>query len=203
MAANEGQVFGAGIRILLKGANDVLVATAGTVAYLHFVDPDGTTIVPEYEAAGLSTFAGSLSGAKITIPSPANLTAAEDRIQLLESGGRWAVSMPFVGATAPEDVALEVGKFHRLDLSAYGSGDTCTCTLPLATADNVGRRIAVSVISSTSIGGGGPEVEITTTSAQTIDGRTLPIALAGVRPGMAFVSVVVATDVEWGWSVEP
>ena len=85
MTASDGQVFGAGIRILLKGANDALTASAGPVAYLHFVDPAGNTIVPEYQAAGLSTFAGPLSGAKITIPSAADFAALEARVVALES----------------------------------------------------------------------------------------------------------------------
>lgn len=167
-----------------------------TAMALDVIGGDITTVEAD---DGVMTYRLDLSGNA----SNTDLDQLNERVQTLEAGGRWTVALPFVGATAPEDVALDLGRFHRLDLSAYGSGDTCTCTLPLATAEDVGRRIAVSVISSGTIGGGGnAEVEITTTSAQEIDGRTLPIALAGVRPRIVFVAVVNETDVAWGWSVE-
>jgi hypothetical protein len=84
MPRNDGDIFGAGVRILLVGANEPLPVTAGAIAYLHFVDGDGNTIVPTYEPQGYQTSQGSLSGAKYTLIGPAELTALAERITELE-----------------------------------------------------------------------------------------------------------------------
>jgi hypothetical protein len=72
---NKGDVFGSGVRLLKKNNTETLDVTAGPVAYLHFVTAEGDTIAPEYEADGLQTYAGPISGAKITLASPVELAA--------------------------------------------------------------------------------------------------------------------------------
>lgn len=144
---------------------------------------------------------GTALGARVDAVED-DIATINDRITTVEQGGSWAVSVPFEGNAAPESLALEVGRFHRIDLSVYGVTDVLTCTLPLASSENVGRKIAVSEISGTAIGPLAAELHITTTSAQTIDGRTLPIELEGTRPRIVFLAVVLVTDTTWGWSVE-
>lgn len=131
-----------------------------------------------------------------------DIIAINDRLTLVEQGGRWAVPSITVGVAGPEDVALTLGYFHRLDLTAYAGSGTCTCTLPEVTADDIGRRVAAAEISGELIGPGNVEIEITTFGAQEIDqNRTLPIALAGTRPRIVFVAVAV-TETTWGWITE-
>ena len=85
MPKNVGDIFGAGVRILLTAPNEPLRGNAGPVAYLHFVDGNGDTIVPTYEPDGLSTPAGPVSGAKYTLGDGASLAALEARVAALEA----------------------------------------------------------------------------------------------------------------------
>ncbi len=192
-----------GIKILLIAPNTPLVAKSGPIAYLHLVKANGDTIVPTYEPAGLNTYAGPVPGARyvLDMASGEDIVAINDRITTVEQGGRWSSTVTYESGSM-ETVALELGRFHRFDISAYGGGDILTTTLPLVTVDDVGRRISVSVVSGLDVGPSNGEVKIATTSAQPIDGRTLPLELAGVRPKIVFVAVVIVTDVSYGWSVE-
>ncbi len=205
MAVNNGDVFSAGIRILLRAANDALAVNAGPIAYLHLVDPDGATIVPTYESQGLQTPAGFLSGARyvLSFASLAALTALTTRTSALEAGGRWSVPVPYVGAAAAGSVslALTIGTYQRTNLIDFGTGDMLTCTLPLATSAMVGRQIAIVEISNQSFDGLGARLRFNTTSSQTIDvNRTLPLELFGERPKIVFVAVEHSASV-YGWSV--
>lgn len=79
MPVNEGQINRTGIRLLLISTTENLEVpnAGGPIAFLHFVDGDDNTIVPEYVPQGLTTPAGPLSGAKFTLVSTAQLTALE------------------------------------------------------------------------------------------------------------------------------
>lgn len=130
-----------------------------------------------------------------------SVTALAARVTALEAGGRWTVPNIVVGTTGPESANLVLGSFHRFDLSSYGSFDTMTATLPLVTAGSVGRRVAVTEVTGSLIGPGQIQLNIETTGGQAIDSRTLPIELAGIRPRIVFVAVLVSVGV-YGWSVE-
>lgn len=84
MPKNNGDVFGAGIRVLLKAPNQALDVTE-SIAYLHFVDDSGNTIVPEFVAQGLQTPAGPLSGAKVVIPGAASIAALQTQVGALQA----------------------------------------------------------------------------------------------------------------------
>ena len=158
----------------------------GRIAVDTSVTPPRVTITPTTD---VSTIA-------------ADIVAINDRLTLVEQGGRWAVPPITVGVAGPEDVALTMGYLHRLDLTAYAGTGTCTCTLPEVTAADVGRKVGVTEISGELIGVGNVEIEITTTGAQDIDqNRVLPLALAGTRPRIVFVAVEV-TSTTWGWITE-
>lgn len=85
MALSSGQIYGAGMRILLKSSTEALDVTDGPVAFLHLVDSDDNTLVPEYVPQGLQTPGGPLSGAKYTIVSSAQLAALVARVEALEA----------------------------------------------------------------------------------------------------------------------
>lgn len=86
MTVNEGQFNRTGIRILKKSETDSLdVPPNGAIAYLHFVDSAGDTIVPEYVSQGLQTYAGPLSGAKIAVVSPEEIENLETQVSALEN----------------------------------------------------------------------------------------------------------------------
>jgi hypothetical protein len=130
-----------------------------------------------------------------------DLATANERIQLLESGGRWAASVAVTPLSAPYALTLEVGRLHRLSLENLSTSDEATITLPAASADNVGRRIGLSIINGLAIGPSDIILSITTTASQVLEGRTLPFAPAGYRPRFVFVAVPIVADISWGWSL--
>ena len=196
-------IFNPGVKLLLKAPNTPLEPSPDhPIAYLHFVDGDGNTIVPEYEIDGLRTSAGPVSGAKITVANAADISAINDQISTLRQGGQWATGTADTPLSAPYSMDLVAGVFHRLNLENLGSSDEVTAILPTATAELVGRRIGLAVINAGEIGPGQITLHVTTTGGQAIEGRALPFAPAGYRPRFVFVSVQIVADTTWGWSLE-
>ena len=79
-------IFNPGLKLLLKAANTPLEPNPDhPIAYLHFVDGDGNTIVPEYEPDGLRTSAGPVSGARYVLADGAAVAALEARVAALEA----------------------------------------------------------------------------------------------------------------------
>lgn len=87
MAINQGDVFGAGIKLVLVAPNTALAVSAGPVAYIRFVDANGDDIVPTYEPDGYRTSAGPLSGAKVIIAGPTRdeFSRLQERVAALEA----------------------------------------------------------------------------------------------------------------------
>lgn len=126
------------------------------------------------------------------------LSAAVDAVEdYAVAGGRWDMPAVFVGNSGPETVQPSIGQYVRIDLGLYGAGDVCTVELPTTVADDLGRRIRVAEITGNMIGFNQPELHVTTTGGQTIDGVfLLPYKLTGNRPRATFVSTGS------GWSLE-
>jgi hypothetical protein len=136
MPRNDGDIFGAGMRILLVGANEPLPVTAGAIAYLHFVDGDGNTIVPTYEPDGLRTFGGALSGARIVLQPALTPTP-------------WAFGALM---TSPGTRMANFGEFVRVVLAGSGGADVFEVVLPTPTVDDIGKPVAVSDYSASGAG---------------------------------------------------
>jgi hypothetical protein len=148
MPKNSGDVFGAGVRILLVGPNEPLQITGngGHVACLRFVDSMGNTLIPEYDPQMLLLPEGSIAGAKITIPP-------------VSSSG-WTIN-PVVTTLGNYQAAYN--EFVRVDLTGAGMGDTIVVDLPPADAGGIGQPVAVRDIGSghsgtLQIDSGGPDI---------------------------------------------
>jgi hypothetical protein len=177
MPRNDGDIFGAGMRILLIGANEPLPVTAGAIAYLHFVDGDGNTIVPTYEPDGLRTFAGPLSGARIVLQPALTLTP-------------WAFGALM---TSPGTRNANFGEYVRVTLAGSGGGDIFEVTLPTPTVDDIGKRVAVADYS----GSGAGTIRISTGTAAQI--KPFPFTSLDFFAGNGYTLVWDGTN----WMVEP
>jgi hypothetical protein len=104
MTLNQGQIFAAGISIVLKATNQALQVPDQRmpIKYLHFVDAGGNTIVPTYEPDGLDAGSGQkLAGAKIVVPSAGSVAALEAQIAALDVRVA-ALEAELVNATASD-----------------------------------------------------------------------------------------------------
>lgn len=184
MAVNEGQVNRVGVRILMKSATEPLEIpnSGGSVAYLHFVDTDNNTIVPEYEPDGLQTFAGPISGAKYMIPGTAQFLSLEQRVAALEAIVA-TISVAATGDTIAKrnvDGELLATNF-RGDLRATSDGDT----IDIKTNDNqvvmsAGKIMAVPALAFNGV----PLVEL-----------PVPVSIAGgdaaIRAALVSLGLII------------
>ena len=176
---NEGQFNRTGIRIVKKSEAEALeVPSNGSpIAYLHFVDGDGNTLVPEYVPDGLATYAGQLSGAKYTIVSTADLAALEARVAALEAEVVSIAATPSTVAKRNIDGELVAVNF-RGDMRALDDSDT----IQLKTNDNQVVFLAGKSAGDPALrffGAGAPALRVTLAASSPTLAGDLAAALQG------------------------
>lgn len=179
-------VLGPGIVASIEPASP----SPGEVVKLK-LDVPAVAAVPimQTQIASLQEQAATLSG-----------DIAEMRPNAVE-GGRWDLSEIFVATSGPETLSAVIGRYHRIDIGNYGTGDVLTATLPIVDEFNVGRRVSFAELSGNTVGAPSGEINIVTQGGQTIDYLGASYAMTGTYPRATFVAVVDVGPV-YGWSLE-
>jgi hypothetical protein len=211
MPKNSGDVFGAGVRILLVGPNEPLQITGsgGHVACLRFVDGMGNTLIPEYDPQMLLLPEGSIAGAKYTVVSDADLAVLQGTItelsgQITTLAARvTALEARFTPTALKAADYTAVAWEHVLVDMAAAAGNV-TITMPTSPAPAVGDRVKVSDVAAGGGVGVGFTLRVATTFAPTSTTHyaASPYAVADIGSGGSVVGAnAELVYVGTGWYV--